>query len=315
MVTHARAMSGSLEISVIIATRDTRALVTRCISSLLCAGLTADRIVVIDDGSTDGTTNWLRRQFPRMIVVRSAVSQGFTRAVNRGVLSAPESDLLWLLNSDTEVEPGATGALRSAFVADPRLGIVGPALFHNDGRAQWSGGPEPGLAWLFGLASGLSAAFSGRRLLRKPDRLHKRSVQWVPGAALAVRRATWEACGPLDERFELYAQDLDLCCSARACGWSVDLASSCRVIHDQGATVKHVLKTRGSQDPRRLCADLLRWAAKRRGAGWAQRARLALGAGIMARMMLRPGEWPAGHSADARGCRREWQQALTELSA
>jgi GT2 family glycosyltransferase len=124
-----------------------------------------------------------------------------------------------------------------------------------------------------------------------------RAVAWVTGAALAVRRAALDAVGPgpLDERFQLYAQDLDLCLRVRDAGWEVAVVPDFRVLHHHGATIAgETAASRsgasggaaaggGAQRVDLLWADLVRWAGKRGGAAGEQRALRALRAGAALR--------------------------------
>ena len=90
------------------------------------------------------------------------------------------------------------------------------------------------LSWLFLLTSGLGRALGrlpGYRLVRPLDAEARSAVDWVTGAALAIRREAWEAVGPLDGRYRFYAQDLDFCLSLRDAGWHVALAKGFRVMH------------------------------------------------------------------------------------
>src|SRR6185369_6870242 len=132
----------------------------RCVASLAAAGAPDLQVVVVDDGGTDGTDDALAAADPQIEILRLSPAAGFTRAANQGLARA-HGDLLLLLNSDTEVEPGAFAALLAAFDRDPRLGAAGAVLHYPDGSPQWSGGRAPGLLWLFALASGLPERLGG----------------------------------------------------------------------------------------------------------------------------------------------------------
>src|SRR5436309_346274 len=182
-------------LSVVIPTHDTRELTLACVVSVeaaveaAAAALSDTEILVVDDGSGDGTAEALAARHPRIAVMRLSPAAGFTRAANLG-MARSRGEVLLLLNSDTEVAPGALARLRDAFAREPRLGAAGALLHYPDGRAQWSGGGEPGLLWLFALASGLPpllARLPGYRRA-KPAGAPAGRVAWVAGAALAVRR-------------------------------------------------------------------------------------------------------------------------------
>jgi hypothetical protein len=275
-------------LSVVIPTHDTRDLTLRCLASVMRAAPEAE-VVVVDDAGGDGTAEAVAAAYPAVRVLRLAEPAGFTRAANLG-LAAVGGELLLLLNSDTELDAAGIAALRDEFASDPRLGVAGAALHYPDGTPQWSGGWEPSLLWLFGLASG-APRLLGRlplyRRLKPPGAAASGPVEWVTGAALALRRAAWEEAGPFDESFDFYGQDLDLCAALRARGWGVALLGSFRVLHHHGATIGRDAGAAGRQHPELLWRDLLRWARKRRGEAWARRAARALAAGARARLLAR----------------------------
>jgi len=269
-------------VSVVIPTRDTRALTTACLDALIATTteLTPE-IIVVDDGSADGTKEEIARRFPRVRVIRNEASGGFTVAANRGLREA-SAPVLLLLNSDTEVMPGAVVALIAALDAQPDLGVAGAQLLYPDGRPQWSGGKRPGLWWLFAQATGalpVIARMPGYRRVRPLASAADRDVAWVTGAALAMRRDVWTRLGPLDEDFRLYGQDLDICLRAREAGWRVAVVASALVRHHHGATVGQIMGSPRRQHPESLWLDLLHWARKTRGPAYARRAGWALAAG------------------------------------
>lgn len=275
-------MTSPGRLSVVIPTHDTRDLTLRCVATLEAEGTDGLEIVVVDDGSSDGTAEALAAHHPRVRVVRNVPAAGFTRAANRGLAEA-RGDLLLLLNSDTEVAPGAFAPLLAAFARDPRLGAAGAVLHYPDGSPQWSGGSAPTVLWLFGLASGLPPLLARLPFWRrvKPVGAPAGEVDWVTGAALALRRRAWEESGGFDEAFRFYGQDLDLCLRLRDAGWKIELVPGLRVLHHHGATI-------GSRSHLELLwTDLLRWARKYRGPGFARRAALALRSGAALRRLGR----------------------------
>jgi GT2 family glycosyltransferase len=271
-------------LSVVIPSHDTRELTLRCLESLALLGL---EILLVDDGSRDGTAEAVAARFPSVRVLRNESAAGFTRAANRG-LQAAQGDVLLLLNSDTEVEPSGIDALLGRFAAVPRLGVVGAALHYPDGTPQWSGGDEPSLLWLFGLASGIPPLLARLPLYRRARPLtpegEPRRAGWVTGAALAIRREAWAVAGPLDERFRLYAQDLDLCLRVRQAGWEIEIEPEFRVLHHHGATIGAQASALGRQNLELLWTDLLRWARKHKGESWAANAGRALRWGVVLRL-------------------------------
>lgn len=253
-------------------------------------------MILVDDASGDGTSEAVRESHPEAVVLRNETPQRFTRSANLGLARA-RGEILLLLNSDTEVEPGGLERLLAVFEREPRLGIAGALLHYPGGSPQWSGGREPSAAWFFALTSGLPAL-----LERLPLSLYRRAkpldskaplrVDWVTGAAMAFRRPVWETTGPLDEGFRFYAQDLDFCLRARRAGWDVEVRPEFSVLHHHGATIGRAPGSRRRQNPELLWSDLLRWARKHHGPAWAARAEAALRTGgalrLGSRKLARP---------------------------
>jgi N-acetylglucosaminyl-diphospho-decaprenol L-rhamnosyltransferase len=274
-------------LSIVIPTHDTRDLTLRCLETIASVSSPGGvEVIVVDDGSRDGTAEAIRERYPGVEVVRNETAAGFTCSANRGLRQA-RGEVLLLLNSDTEIGPGTLERLLAALEADPRLGIVGAALHYPDGSPQWSGGPAPSHAWFFALASGLPALLARLPFYRRLKPLEPAGpvrVDWVTGAALGMRREVWEAVGPLDEGYRFYAQDLDLCVRARRAGWEVAIDPAFRVLHHHGATIRGKEGAGRRQHPELLWADLLRWARKHRGERWAARAELLLRTGSALRL-------------------------------
>ena len=294
-------------LSVVVPTHATRELTLRCLRALAAADPAPGEVIVVDDGSADGTAEAVGESYPAARVLRHETARGFTAAANAG-MAAARGEILLLLNSDTEVSPDAPGALVAALAADPRLGIAGGSLVYPDGAPQWSGGGAPDRLWLLALSSGLARALGGLRLgsSRPWRRLRPVSghappplvgsgragedllaVDWVTGAALAIRRSAWEEAGPLDGRFGVYCQDLDLCLRAGERGWRVAVVPRAVVMHHHGATLTEVVGVgAGRFHAPALWADLVRLAAKRGGPPAAARAARTLRAGGALRRAL-----------------------------
>jgi GT2 family glycosyltransferase len=280
-------------LSVVVPTHDTRELTLRCLAALAAWPRSGIEVLLVDDGSSDGTAEAVALAHPEVAVLRRERAGGFSVAANLG-LAAARGEVLLLLNSDTEVDPDGHAALRSAFRSRPRLGAGGAALRFPDGSAQWSGGPFPDVAWLFAQASGLGAAagaLPGFRRVRPLDAARRGDVDWVSGAALALRRSALDEVGPLDEGYAFYAQDLDCCLRLRRAGWEVALLPEFRVLHVAGATIGRQGGTAQRFHPSLLWADLLRFASKRGGPAEARQAARALFWGARLRLLGRT-LWP-----------------------
>jgi GT2 family glycosyltransferase len=290
-------------LSVVIPTFDTASMTLRCCRAVLATMPAACEVIVADDGSSDGTTDLLTREVPDVRVVRLESNRGFATAANRGV-DAARGPVIVLLNSDALVQPGALSALLASLADDPRLGIAGAQLVNEDGSPQWSGGRMPTLLWMAGVVSGAGPL---ARFFRRTRKQHAHSnVDWVSGAAIAFRREVWAAAGPLNERFQFYCQDIELCARARDAGWHVRIVPEARVVHTLGGTVAGG-STLG-HDPERLWPDLLTWGTSRYGRAWSIVARIVLvtvaGLRIALRTLRRPLRGDETTNALARAARR-----------
>ncbi|HUI03949.1 MAG TPA: glycosyltransferase [Acidimicrobiales bacterium] len=201
------------------------------------------RVLVHDNASDDGTAAHVAARVPEAEVVAGPVNLGFARAVN---LLLERSDAPWFfaLNSDAWPEAGAIDRLVARAVQFPRAAAVAPLLLRPDGTVEHSTHPfpTPGLAALdvVGGRRWLPSSRLERRCLEgtwRHDRARK--VDWAVGAALLMRRAAVDAVGPFDERFFMYAEDLEWCWRASRHGWQVHF--------DPSAVVRHVGNASGTR--------------------------------------------------------------------
>jgi GT2 family glycosyltransferase len=217
-------------------------LLQRCLESLRAHApddSTMD-IVVVDNGSTDGSVELVRSAWPDVRLLVNAENDGFTRANNQAI-RASSGDHLLLVNSDAFVKPGCIDRLLARMEADPRAAVVGPRLVYGDGRWQrWTAGAAPTLGSAFNhyffLERLLPALCRGIWLGRDTRRPFR--PDWVVSACMLVRRAAIDEVGPLDESFGSYVEDLDLCRRVRAAGWTVWYEPTAEAVHLMGQSTK-----------------------------------------------------------------------------
>lgn len=203
-------------------------------------------IVVVDNGSADGTLKLVQDGFPSVRVVVPAGNVGFGRACNLAVRRTGAPFVL-LLNPDAVACADAIRHLFRFMESHPGAGVAGAKLVDPSGRPLQSMGDRPGLSGL--LLDKLLALFSRharsdgwlRRLLaglsskyRLPSRAER--VAWVSGAAMCVRREAWEQVGGFDENIFLYYDDVDLCLRIAEAEWEVWHVPEAVVVHHSGAS-------------------------------------------------------------------------------
>jgi len=293
-----------ITISVVIPTHKNRERTLRCLAALWLCSPQPDEVIVIDNGSDDNTAHSVLRKYPRHIVVRLPSKRSFSAAANHG-LSRASGDLLLLLDNDTEVDPTAIGAIADAFGANDRLGMAGAALRHPGGGPQWSGGRLPGSWWCFAFASGLPSVLERSRVwrwLRSQSVLRRRRVDWVSGAAIAVRRSLWEEIGPFDLGYRLRGQYIDLCVSASNAGWGVEIIPDFTAVHPASGKTS-TAGSSNSPNEELIWTDLLKFTEKFNGNGAAQQSKRALRLGGKVRLFGRRLATPLVPQAH----KEEWQ--------
>jgi len=227
------------DLSIIIVSFNTAQELAGCLASLRDhAPDVPHDIVVVDNASSDATVGMLREGWPHVRVIRSPQNVGFAAANNLGI-RATAGEFVLLLNSDTLVPAGAIDALIAGLRARPGLAAIGPRLVDAEGRTEVSFGPMMGP--FNELRQKLLVTLHARRVgavTRLVDRRARRwqEPDWVSGACLLVRRADAVAAGLLDERYFLYAEDVDFCAALRALGKTIGFTPDAEVVHLRGAS-------------------------------------------------------------------------------
>lgn len=247
------------DVAAVIVSYNVASLLVRCVESLRADGI--DRIVVVDNASSDGSVEAIRRADPGVEVVALDRNVGFGAGVNRGAARTTEPHLL-VLNPDVEVEPGSTKVLLAALARDGGLALVGPGIVTHGGELYPSARTFPDLVDAAGHAFlhfvWPSNPFSRRYRMLDWDHGDARDVDWVAGTHFLARRAAWDEVGGFDEAFFMYMEDVDLCWRLHRAGW--------RVGYEPGATVIHGIGRSTDQTPYRMIAahhrSLLRYAAR-----------------------------------------------------
>jgi GT2 family glycosyltransferase len=226
------------DVSVIVVSWNTRDLLTECIASVVdTAGGLDVEMIVVDNGSSDGSQDMVRQKFPDVRLVANTENVGFARANNQAMADARGRYFL-LLNSDAVALPNALRALVDLGDGEPRAGIVGATLLNTDGSFQFSHTAFPNLWQEFLVLSGLGRLVSGPWYpSRGPEeRAEPEVVDYVQGACLLVRRRAYQEVGGFDTAYFMYAEEVDWCYAMREAGWEVWHEPRARITHHGGAS-------------------------------------------------------------------------------
>lgn len=221
----------------VIVTWNAEAVVDGCLESVFAQGGDEIEVLVVDNGSEDGTVELVRRKFPRAAIVTREANAGFAPAANLGVRQA-RSERILLLNPDARLLPGALGRLVAALDRDPATGAAGPRQVQSTGAvraysAKHFPSPWYALARQIGLRALLESIERGEGLAGSlgPEPV---AVPCLDGGALMVRREVFETLGPLDEALPMYLEDLDLCARIADAGLDRLYVPSATVLHEGG---------------------------------------------------------------------------------
>jgi GT2 family glycosyltransferase len=241
-----------------------------------------EEVVVVDNGSTDGTVDVVRELFPQAQLIERE-NLGLASGWNVGVSSATGRYFL-LLNADAWLTDGSLARLVEFADAHPEAAVVGPRLLNTDGTLQRSVRGFPTLwrlateyLFLRKLAPGsrLLNAFYGGGFEHDEDR----AVEVVMGACMLVRREAVEQVGLLDESFFLFSEETDWCYRFGQAGWKVVFFPGAECVHVGGAS-------HGGRMFRENVRGHLRFLAKHRGVPYAERARRLLVWSLRLRALL-----------------------------
>lgn len=236
-----------MDLSIVVVTYNSRDHILDCLRSLGAGPGTGDgssaarEWIVVDNDSGDGTVERVEREAPHVRVVRTGANLGYAKAVNRGFAASTGRHVL-VSNPDCVWREGALEALAAWLDAHPRCGIAAPRIRNTDGSLEYSARSYPDhFAFLFNRYSLLSRLFprnpwTRRYLLLDWDHASPRSVDWVSGAAMLVRRDAVAAVGGMDEAFFMFNEDVDWCRRMKDSGQAVWYVPDATVVHHIGAS-------------------------------------------------------------------------------
>jgi N-acetylglucosaminyl-diphospho-decaprenol L-rhamnosyltransferase len=203
------------DLNIVVVTHNSADVIGDLLDGLPAAlgGLTAD-VVVVDNGSTDGTAEFAAAHGGCRLV-RSA-NVGFAGGINRGVQAAARAEAILVLNADVRLRAGSIPLLMKA-LQEPRVGIVAPQIRSPRGDLQLSLRRAPTLLRALGLTRTRLAIFS-EYVTKLSDYASPLFADWALGAALLISRECYDLLGGWDESYFLYSEETDFSLRARDAG-------------------------------------------------------------------------------------------------
>jgi GT2 family glycosyltransferase len=227
-----------INLSIIIVNWNTKEYLLPCLESIFKKDNRISlEIIVVDNGSQDGSGKEVKKKFPFIHVIENKKNLGFAKAVNQGLEKASGRYFL-LLNPDTQVRHGAIERLVSFMESHPEAGVAGGQLFNADGSRQNSIANFPSLATEFFNKSLLRWLFPKRFPGKEREYLEPIEVDSVIGACMGVRREAMDQVGLLDEDYFVFLEETDWCYRMKRAGWRIYHVPQVEVYHFQGRSAE-----------------------------------------------------------------------------
>lgn len=200
-------------------------------------------VVVSDNGSTDGTAEFIRERYgDRVTLIQNGENLGFGTACNRA-FAQTSAPYVFLLNPDAELKNRGLASVVAFLDANPRCGIAGSRIYNYDGTIAPSAGEFDTWVGAFLRSSAWGELPPLRRFANGASLAgfaydQPRRVDLVIGAALGIRRAMLDEIGPFDERFFLYHEEVDLARRAASAGWESWFVPGSEAVHEGMGSAK-----------------------------------------------------------------------------
>jgi GT2 family glycosyltransferase len=230
-----------MHLSIAIVNWNTRELLSNCLESIFSYPPACPyNVIVVDNASSDGSSEMVRQLFPQVCLIDNQENAGFAKATNQAI-RVSDSKYVLLLNPDTVVLPDALQELVEFMENNPEAGAVGSRVLNPDGSLQTSCYVAPTLSHEFFRLFHLSRFYPDSAYqMNNWNTSTPRLVDIIQGDCLMVRKSALDQVGLLDERFFIYSEDVDLCYRLQRASWGLFWVPSAQVIHYGGQSTRQV---------------------------------------------------------------------------
>jgi len=230
--------AGNARLAVVTVTYSPGDYLTGFLESLDKATTLQPQVVLADNGSTDGAPEAAAAKYDHVTFLPTGANLGYGGGMNRGVATLdPDIEFLIIANPDVEWGPGSIDEMLSAAERWPRAGALGPMIFEPDGTVYPSARRVPDLI------GGIGHAVAGlvwksnpwtRRYRQEDEDRTERSVGWLSGSCLLVRRTAFDDIDGFDPRYFMYMEDVDLGDRLGKAGWLNVFVPTAQIVHTKG---------------------------------------------------------------------------------
>jgi GT2 family glycosyltransferase len=233
-----------MDISIIIVNLNTKRLLIECLASIYetVRNLSVE-IWLVDNGSTDGSVETVKQHYPGVNVIQNIKNLGFAAANNKA-FEKMKGRYGLLLNTDTILKKGAVETLFDFMEKNPDAGMACGQLLNPDGSKQNSIANFPGLPSLLLNETLLRILLPGRYPSKRKEYKNPIEVESCIGACLIVRKKVMGHVGFLDENYFFFFEETDWAKRIKQSGWKIYFVPSARIVHLQGQSVGHNIKSR-----------------------------------------------------------------------
>jgi GT2 family glycosyltransferase len=219
---------------IVVLNWNSREMTEQCLQSLLAMEGSSFEILVVDNGSRDGSVEYLRNRFPQIQVIANGRNLGFAAGCNVGIRQglAEDADFILLVNNDTIIDPSLLSELLAEAQRSPKAGILSPKIYYYD--------PNDAIWWVGGTYSCWTGLARHIDLRKKDSGKYDtpRDLDWATGCVMLLRGEALRAAGMFDEQFFGNGEDLDLSLRMRQLGYVVRYVPAARVWHREGIDYK-----------------------------------------------------------------------------